>query len=428
MIENKLSCIFKEKEIKLKARPKPNTEKIPKEVDCFFKIEGASINITVEANGRFLFHYIDDLEFHLFDEEHEESLVVDCEAQQSDPFKLIGNINKIKYRNTKITEVNAFQYDLVGINKPLLISNNLKWNRVVCGDLKDYNISFLFINCQIRAILPEKINNQSNDFKKISALIDNEVLVVSNAYSFCQSSKIEYQIKQMLNDNEKVELVYFRSLVKGNFPNLINPFRSKPDLWNDFLNAAIRTNMDESFFMESGLFQAIWNLGWNGKINDWVLISHVAALEGLCSNSNKEILDNKIYKKIRRLMTKKIEEINSENNFCNKEKLDKIIDNINKNDRIINGFPLKERIKGKFEEINLVDFYEKNKEGIGKAIAMRNKIAHQGWSNDQNIDLFSHIKLLRKCIYLIVAVSFNYQGEIYFIGEDEPRNIKDITD
>ncbi len=414
-IENKFHNIFKKKDVKLQYKGFTDQEK--SEVNCSFDQEEYCIKVSVESNGAFLFD-TSESEFSLHCRESDSLLELNCEANRFGAFKLTGYIREIKYKGLS-QEATSFLYDLAGASSPF-IWNNLSWSREVEVGEEKFFIQFSFVKNQIKASLSDSIKINTEAFRAIAKLVDDEVFIISHAYSFCRSSRTEWIMKKTLSNEHIVEAHYLDSKAPHKFPNQVNPFRTDNDLWQSFLKSVLRKGFTKEEFIDNGIFQAISNLCWSNQLNDWTLIQHVSALEGVCKSEMKTIFTKPEYRKLRKSVYKSIDSFNDEFEI---ENLSLLKNNIQNNERTLNGYSLKWYIENRFTELNLGGFYNQNSKKINSAIKMRNRIAHEGWSREWEKDILDHVKTLRSCIYLIITALFDHQESLYFFGKKLPTKL-----
>ncbi|MFS1525802.1 hypothetical protein ACL7TT_17100 [Microbulbifer sp. 2304DJ12-6] len=415
-IEDKFQNIFKNRDTKLKFKGCPVQREV--EVNCSFEYEGYAIKITVESNGDFIFGRR-EVELALFDSDNASHLKLNCEVRRFEPLKLTCHIGEIKYTNIA-EKITSFLYELAGAKGSPFILNNMNWSREIEVEAERLNIQFSFIGCKVKATLSNGVHKESEAFKLISKLVDDEIFIISCAYSFCRSSLTEWIMKTVLCNEKIVDAHYIDSPAPHRFPNKVNPFRNNGILWNSFLEAVLEKKLSKEEFVERGIFQAISNLCWAKQLNEWTLIQHVAALEGLCKNEIETIFTDSQYRSLRNSI---LSFLGSFNNDFEKEKITLFKKNIENNKRILNGYNVKWHIRNKFAELNISGFYSRHYKEINDAINMRNKIVHEGWSMKWEKDILQHIQILRNSIYLILAAFFKYQENLYFFGEDLPTQL-----
>jgi len=414
-IENKFHSIFKKNNVKLQYKGFNDQGK--SEVNCSFDHDGCSIQVSVESDDAFLFD-TNQSEFSLYCREGGSSLELNCKANRFEAFKLNGYIREIKYSGES-QEATSYLYDLAGANSPF-IWNNLNWSREVEVAGNTYTIQFCFVRHQIKADLSDKVRRDTEAYKVIEKLIDDEVFIISHSFSFCRSSRTEWIMKKVLCDEYITEAHYLDSTAPQDFPNQVNPFRRDNSLWQSFLETTLNKGFSKEEFIESGIFQAISNLCWNNQMNDWTLIQHVSALEGLCKSDVKTIFLKPEYRKLRKSLYSSIDSFSGE---LESEKLDLLKSNLQNSERTLNGYSLKWYIENRFAELNLSGFYKKYYKEINAAINMRNKIAHEGWAREWEKDIMDHVKTLRNSIYLIISATFEYQEGLYLFGKKLPTKL-----
>ena len=98
-----------------------------------------------------------------------------------------------------------------------------------------------------------------------------------------------------------------------------------------------------------------------------------------------------------------------------------LIDNINDNERTLNGYPTKWYISKYFTDIGLSDYYQINKKNINKSIGVRNIIVHEGWSDKWDEKLINYISYLRNALYKAILKYFKYTNDFYPFLENETK-------
>ena len=165
---------------------------------------------------------------------------------------------------------------------------------------------------------------------------------------------------------------------------------------------------------------------WSGTIDEWTLIKHAAALEGLCKYQTIDVVNEKKYKKMKNAGLESLKSSGMEQNI-EPSKIDQIVQNINDNKRSLNGYPIKWYIEHTFKDYGLNSYCDKHLSEIYEALKMRNTVVHTGWSDIWRKDLIDHIKILRNAIYIVILSRLRYNGEFYLFGQDEKTNLSQHT-
>ncbi|WP_417908551.1 hypothetical protein [Candidatus Electronema sp. PJ] len=213
---------------------------------------------------------------------------------------------------------------------------------------------------------------------------------------------------------EEICFDYISSNLKDAYKNnnAITPMREIPNLWIDFVSYILnQPEKDKKWFIDKGIWQAIDNLCWDDEgYDDWTLIKHTAALEGLCDKP--AMLKKQECSKIREAAIESVKLRCSELSIKT-EHIEQIVKNITDSNRSLNGYPVKWYIEKTLKDCNLEKFSENYLEKINDAIGMRNKVVHTGWAKEWKTDLFEHIQTIRSTIFLIVLARLEYPGKFY---------------
>jgi len=267
-----------------------------------------------------------------------------------------------------------------------------------------YTIKFQLDENIIVAKISPSIDSKSvlidyieSEFRKVCALI-----------TFCRAKESGYSVDRQYLQNTLVRYQYKKTSNTIKTPDLINPFRNEHTWWEKFIKSCIDNQRDLKFYIDEGIFQAIFNLNWPNKITELHLISLCAALEGLCPN--QKVLDKNNYKAIRRSgvahMKQEAIKLNIEEDV-----IAQLMGNFNDNDRILNNHPTAFAIKLQAQTLNLQDHDGINFEGIKDAFKVRNKYVHKGMNSNWEKPLTYYIYILRDAINTIILKKLNYRGK-----------------
>lgn len=322
--------------------------------------------------------------------------------------------------------VDKILYDLAGTGGSPFIVPNFNWKRTYNFETDIVEVEYKFIRNIFEAKLSQSLSLSSEICNQVMSLIEDEVSMICWALAFCRSSKVEWVLRRCIKEGEISEAHYKYSNAVEKFPNQINPMRQEKKLWFDFLNHVIKRNFKKEQFVKSGIFQAIINLSWPGNLNEWSLICHAAALEGLCKDKECNVICPKTYKKLRNSVLSEITK-EAKNLGIEDLKIDKLKTNFLNNQRSLNGFPTKWYLESKMKEHHLEKFCQEHLVAINEAIKMRNVVVHTGWSSKWENSLFQHITILRNAIYVLVFSFFDYDGDFFLVGNDNSTNLKNYA-
>jgi hypothetical protein len=395
-------------------------------VSCTFKVDGHAILATVESDN-----YIDvdrsqgklKLVYLSQDQDVEATIVIFISKTEA----LIneGFVIEFALKDKKPELINSCIYEIAGCYV-YPVRHEYEWERKY--ELADGGVQafYQFLGNKVKVTLSRSIVNDSPDFIKLSELIEDEVFVFTTTYSFCRSTRVEWVLKCFMCDSTLKSAQYIRSTAPEKFQNLINPMRQDTQLWSLFIEHVLSKSFTKQSLITNGVFQAIGNLCIANTYSEWTLISHAAALEGLCKNQDIEVVERNIYRKIREIgvaeMYRKSLKLNvNENDFNN------LKNNIMDNTRILNGYPTKWYVKKAFEGKGLGLYSEMHIKGISSAISTRNIIVHTGVASKQDVDIYDCIRDLRNAIYVLVLSFFEYEGSFYFVDQDQTVSITEYV-
>ncbi|HIF9219639.1 TPA: hypothetical protein ACX6QD_001119 [Photobacterium damselae] len=332
-------------------------------------------------------------------------------------FKFEGCVKEVKISSNKSVSVERVAYVIAGVDS-FPMRNNFTWDRSYEIDGIEYDVSYAFIKDRIEARISTHLVLGSKECEVLLQFIEDEVFVICLSYSLCRSTKVEWVEKKIIHSNSVCIYHYLRSNVSSKYPNQINPMRSDIQAWEDFMKYVISKSYKKKDLIDSQIFQAVSNLVWNGTLNEWTLISHAAALEGLCKHRTVSVIKDNTYKKARdtaiSCLTNELTKLDVDS-----ELIARIKQNIYDNERTINGYPTKWYIENKLISSNLNQFSEQNLNKINLALQMRNRVVHEGWSSDWKLDIYDCVVILRNTIYVLLFAYYGYTGNFYLVGSDE---------
>ncbi|MCG3886071.1 hypothetical protein I3271_15475 [Photobacterium leiognathi] len=332
-------------------------------------------------------------------------------------FKFEGDVKEVNISSNKPVSVERVAYVIAGVDS-FPMRNNFTWDRSYEIDGIEYDVSYAFVNCRIEARISTQLVLGSKECKVLLQFIEDEVFVICLSYSLCRSTKVEWVEKKIIHLNSVCTYHYLSSNVPSKYSNQINPMRSDIQAWEDFMKHVISKSYKKKDLIDSQIFQAVSNLAWSGKLNEWTLISHAAALEGLCKHKTVSVIKDNTYKKARdtaiSCLTNELTKLDVDS-----ELIARIKQNVYDNERSINGYPTKWYIENKLILSNLNQFSEQNLDKINVAIQMRNRVVHEGWSSDWKLDIYDCVVILRNTIYVLLFAYYGYEGNFYLIGSDE---------
>ncbi|MBE5156696.1 hypothetical protein HJ044_05000 [Vibrio parahaemolyticus] len=334
-----------------------------------------------------------------------------------------ANVREMIIESKHHHSINNISYIIAGADS-WFDRNNFEWSRNYEINKEIYHVNYSFIQNQILTRIDPDLNSKSDEFIEISRHIEDEVFVMCQSYSFCRGTKVEWVVKTFLNDINDVRYHYISSNAPSKFYNLINPMRSDNDLWQRFIQHVVDKQISKKELVDNQVFQAINNIIWNGSLNEWTLIAHASALEGLCKKTEISVIETKEYKKIRKFLLKNLSD-NLHSFNMTEDCFNTIKQNICDNERTLNGFPTKWYINEALNFHGLEKYSSDNLSKISKAIGMRNKIVHEGWSDKWDLDMYDYIKILRDTICLLVFSFYDYSGGFYLLNEDNTVTLSD---
>ncbi|MEC6824657.1 hypothetical protein VXS02_14595 [Photobacterium piscicola] len=384
--------------------------------NCTFLVDGLSFTISAVSQTPIIFDRETvsiDLAFN--DDTFQVNIVVSVTKLEG--FKFEGDVKKVEILPNKLENVDKFIYLIAGVDS-FPMKNDFTWNRSYEINSTKYDVSYVFVNCIIEARISTQLVIGSNVYEVLSQFIEDEIFVICLSYSLCRSTKVEWVEKKIIYSNVVCSYHYLSSNAPSKYSNLINPMRNDTQAWEDFMKHIISKNYKKKDLIDNQIFQAVSNLAWNGKLNEWTLISHAAALEGLCKHSTVSVIEDHIYKGVRNIalscLSCELTKLGVDS-----DSITRIKQNIYDNERSINGYPTKWYIEQKLIANNLRQFSVQNLENINFAIKMRNKVVHEGWSNDWKLDIYDCVKILRNTIYVLLFAYYDYDGNFYLIGGNE---------
>ena len=384
--------------------------------NCIFLVDGLSLSISATSQAPITFDRKKatiDLTFN--SDAFQVNIVVS--VTKFELFKFEGDVKEVNISSNKAVSVEKVAYGIAGVDS-FPMRNNFTWDRSYKIDDIEYDVSYAFVNCRIEARISTQVVLGSKECEVLLQFIEDEVFVICLSYSLCRSTKVEWVEKKIIHSNSVSSYHYLSSNVPSKYSNKINPMRSDTQAWEDFMKHVISKSYKKKDLIDSQIFQAVSNLAWSGKLNEWTLISHAAALEGLCKHKTVSVIKDNTYKKARNTaiscLTSELTKLGVDS-----ESIARIRQNVYDNERSINGYPTKWYIENKLISNNLSQFSVQNLDNINLAIQMRNKVVHEGWSSDWKLDIYDCVAILRNTIYVLLFAYYGYDGNFYLVGSDE---------
>ncbi|HHF2988737.1 TPA: hypothetical protein ACPJ0P_004772 [Vibrio alginolyticus] len=384
--------------------------------NCTFLVDGLSFSISGNSQAPITFDRKKatiDLTFN--SDTFQVDIVVS--VTKSELFKFEGDVKKMEMSSNKSVSVDRVAYVIAGVDS-FPMRNNFTWDRSYKIDGIEHEVSYAFVNCRIEARISTRLMLGSKECDALLQFIEDEVFVTCLFYSLCRSTKVEWVEKKIIHSNSVCSYHYLSSNAPSKYSNQINPMRSDTQTWEDFMRHVISKSYKKKDLIDSQIFQAISNLAWNGKLNEWTLISHAAALEGLCKHKTVSVIKDNTYKKARNTaiscLTSELSKLGVDS-----DSIARIKQNIYDNERSINGYPTKWYIENELISNNLSQFSAQNLDNINLAIQMRNKVVHEGWSSDWKLDIYDCVAILRNTIYVLLFAYSGYDGNFYLVGSEE---------
>ncbi|UPR49986.1 hypothetical protein ITG13_15995 [Vibrio cyclitrophicus] len=341
------------------------------------------------------------------------SLELSLNVNKSSARKVEGVLSRLSYSSSTY-KISKLVYILPNSGERHFVHNNLSWE-------SNQGCSFRMFKDRVEVMLPRVISSDEPYCEELNNQIDEQIKILGSMLTFCRSTTVEWESKYSFNEDKQVAFEYIKSRSKEKFSNQINPMRRDEKTWKEFLLHCMTSNLTMKELIDSGVYQAIANLRMTPVIDEWSLIRLVAALEGLVSQ-NETIIPQKLWKTLRRDFVTKVKLTLSSN--TQQINIDKIINNINNSDRIINQQSLKNRVKYLMEELQLTSYYKREEDSINKVINTRNKIVHNGWDRDLDEPIWDMIVTMRNANYLLVISKLNYQGSFWFCFENEKQTLE----
>jgi len=350
----------------------------PTKTLCQLSIDGLSISALLKSESPMPYGY-NSIEIILNLTLPDGLIIIIVEANKVAAFEITGIVREIDFHSDDGL-VSSILYDMAGAGGSPFIRNDYSWTSEHQFESDKIIISYKFVGNKIKADLSKPILKKSVFYTQINQVIEDEVSVVSLAFSFCRSTKVEWVMKRVLHEDKIICSRFLDSDAPESFLNRVNPMQVENKLWIDFINHVLKEKLQKKDLIEDGIFQAISNLCWSGIIDEWSLIQHAAALEGLCKHQTIDVIDEKKYKKIRNAGIKSLKSSGMELNI-EPSKIDQIVENIHDNKRSLNGYPIKWCIENTLKDYGLNSFCNKHISEIYEAIKMRNTVVHTGWSH-----------------------------------------------
>lgn len=371
---------------------------------CKFTFEDYSIYIEAKSKN-----FIDsECKINLTSKSKIHNISMDVLIKRSGDFDFNGIVKNCLISDTKINEslINRITYVLSGLHSRFNRVKS-KWSReYVINDLP-YIVDYTLLGDRIQANILSSIC--FNNSEKLSKFIEDEIFVICLMYSFCNSNKVEWVSRYISKDDTIILFEHIHSSTKNNDFNEITPFRSDVYLFQYFMTHVIDNKYKKCDLIKDKIYPVICNLQWNAQgFREWDFISLVASLEGFCKKK-ENIISHGAFKKIK----KEIKKTLILNNIDNEQ----IFINIDNNEKIINGYPVKVQIDNKLKELNLNLPYN-----INELINIRNKIVHEGW-HDGEFDCISKIEEIRNVIFLLLFSYFEYKGDFYLFNNSNKDNL-----
>ncbi|CAH7032486.1 conserved hypothetical protein [Vibrio chagasii] len=388
--------------------------------NCTFFVDGRSITISAESKIPIICDR-KKVNIDLTFDNDAFQVSISVSVTKFEAFKFEGDVKEVKISSNKPDNVEKFTYAIAGASLFPMMSD-FTWDRSYeVGETK-FNVSYTFVERMIKARISTQLVLGSNACDELSQLIEEEVFVICLSYSLCQSTKVEWVEKKIISSNKPCSYHYLKSNAPSTYPNRINPMRSDIQAWEHFMKHVISKSYKKKELIDDQIFQAVSNLVWSGNLHEWTLISHAAALEGLCKRDTLKVITDNSYKKARDCA---ISCLSNELAVLgvNSDAISIIKNNVYDNERSINGYPTKWYIEKKLISNDLSQFSVQNLNNINLAIKMRNKVVHEGWSDDWKLDLYDCVAILRNTIYVLVFAYYDYEGDFYLMDSDEKTTL-----
>jgi len=340
--------------------------------------------------------------------------------------EISGTLEELRFNSTE-GKIDTISYDLPNSQMFPLHRHTIKWSSILKS--KDYSFAIIFnlTGSSVKAYFPREVDVLSSDYTDIKNHVEDNIKVLASILSFCRSTPVEWEQKFETLQKEIINFHFIKAITSKNFPNLINPMRQDTSCWNNLITHVMNSNIKFAKLHSTGIYQAICNLKWTNIIDEWVLIRHVAALEGICrENQPPQPISDNLWKKVRQCVRAYLKFVLKEHDVddC---MIGQIADNFNSSSRVINGYPLKWHVRNILEKLNLTEYYNENKTDIDNAINTRNKIVHEGWNPKWEKDIWWQIVSARNLIYILVLRKLKYRGALWLCNETEKISIEDCV-
>ncbi|EJG2011246.1 hypothetical protein ACQ7JZ_000671 [Vibrio parahaemolyticus] len=390
------------------------------DVSCVFEPQGIDVFIKIDSPRPFDDNFIDlCVSTDIIDSTISVSII------KMSMLSYEGKVQEIRVSDKVGNYIDKFNYLLAGVTSPFIV-NDYKWERTYEFDGELIDVNYHFVNFSVTATLSTKISRNSNVFSFISEKITDEIDVLTWCYGFCRSSRSEWYIRREVFNDKTFSFHYLSSNATESYSNRVNPMRQEQEMFKPFIENVIKKGYSKELLTKKGVFQAIRNLEWNSKsIDDWTLLSHVAALEGFVKSKDVSILSSSKYRKIRDIMLTALKDNYSNFNVDIKD-IDQISQNIYSNNRTLNGYPTKWYVDKALCDYNLIGFRDLYIDDINQALSKRNKIAHSGWGQQWERCVFDHVEVVRNTLYVLLMSFFGYQGDFYLFGQGK-SNLQEFT-
>jgi len=343
-------------------------------------------------------------------------------------FQIKGYLQNITSEHPNKTPDNLIYY-IPNSSAPPFVNFDIKWGNTIQLGNNHYEISYHLSNDYIQINVPEI---QKTDYLLLRSNLDKKIRYLTTLLSFCRSTTVEWESCTEKSNEEEVGYRFIKVNTEKSFPNILNPFRSRPELWIKFIEHCVKGDMELQSLIDTGIFQACGNLRWGCYLDEMTLIRHVAALEGLCRIRGDKgklatVVDDEKWKKFREYRKAPLKEAMLKADFTDDE-IFVVQENIRLNSRILNGLPIKVQIGQAFKQNKLDKYYDLNKDSINDAFNVRNTIVHEGWNSHWKNTLFSHVFVIRNALFITIISMLDYDGELYFCDSDEPVSTIALTD
>lgn len=390
------------------------------DVSCVFEQQGINVFIKIDAPRPFDDNFID---LSVSTDTIDSTISVSITKMSMLSYE--GKVREIRASDKVGNYIDKFNYRLAGVTSPFIV-NDYKWERTYEFDGTSIDVNYHFVSSFVTATLSTKISRNSNIFSFISQKITDEIDVLTWCYGFCRSARSEWYTRSELFNDKPFSFHYLSSNATESYSNRVNPMRQEQEMFKPFIENAIKKDYSKELLTKKGVFQAIRNLEWNSRtIDDWTLLSHVAALEGFVKSKDVTILSRSKYSKIRNVMLIALKDNYSNFNIDIKD-IDQISQNIDSNNRMLNGYPTKWYVDKALCDYNLIGFRDLYIDDINQALSKRNKIAHDGWGQQWERCVFDHVEVVRNTLYVLLMSFFDYQGDFYLFGHGK-SNLQEFT-